>query len=330
MTYTVSPVPDTRTITTSDGRELAYLEFGEADAPLVIHNHGGPSSRIEGCLLADAAARNGLRLVSVDRPGFGRSSPPRDRTFTAWAEDLTAVADALGHREFGVSGWSEGGPAALAAAAYIDPSRLRHVTYVAGAAYGAFGDDSAAPYLDRADALGGQLALHHRMAFHLMYALIELGAVHFRTSYITTLTKTLNARDAELLRDPAVADAFADAAAECFRQGSEALTEDAELAYRAWPFDVTHIERPVHVWQGTDDHLVPHRINEEVAERMPGAIWHPVEGEDHLVALSRGDTIFATAARELGPRGGRAGVRRPFAGRGLLRVPPRIGQRRTR
>ena len=75
-------------------------------------------------------------------------------------------------------------------------------------------------------------------------------------------------------------------AVECFAQGSRALVDDAELTYRAWPFDVTKIERPVHMWQGTDDHLVPFPINKEVAERMPGALWHPVEGEDHLMTVN--------------------------------------------
>lgn len=120
----------------------------------------------------------------------------------------------------------------MAAAAYIDPRRLRHVTYIAGAAYGAFGDNSAAQYLSKADALGGQLALHYKMAFHLMYELIDIGAVHFRRSYIKTLAKVLNQRDAELLDDPAVADAFANMSVECFAQGSRALVDDAELIYR--------------------------------------------------------------------------------------------------
>jgi len=302
MAHTVLPAGETKKLTTRDGRDLAYLEFGEPDWPLVIHNHGGPSSRLEGTLLARAAVDHGLRLVSVDRPGFGRSSPQRNRPLVDWAGALVAPADALGYEQFGVSGWSEGGPSTLAAAACIDPTRLRHVTYIAGAAYGAFGDDSAARYLSRADALGGRLALRHKMAFHLMYELIEIGAVHFRRSYVKALRKSLNERDATLLDDPAVAEAVAGMAVECFAQGSEALVDDAELAYRRWPFDVTEIERPVHLWQGTDDHLVPCPVNEEVAERMPGAVWHPVEGEDHLVAVPEGDRIFAVAAQELGAR----------------------------
>jgi hypothetical protein len=47
---------------TRDGRTLTYLEAGEANGPLVIHNHGGPS-RLEARLLADCASKNRLRLV---------------------------------------------------------------------------------------------------------------------------------------------------------------------------------------------------------------------------------------------------------------------------
>jgi pimeloyl-ACP methyl ester carboxylesterase len=80
MAYAVLPAGETKTVRTPDGRDLAYLDFGQPDSPLVIHNHGGPSSRLEGTLLASGAISHGLRLVSVDRPGNGRSSPQKDRT----------------------------------------------------------------------------------------------------------------------------------------------------------------------------------------------------------------------------------------------------------
>ncbi|MFY9919104.1 MAG: alpha/beta hydrolase, partial [Mycobacterium sp.] len=152
-------------VTTPDGRRLAYLQVGEPHGPLVLHNHGGPSSRLEARLLADSAATNGLRLVCVDRPGMGQSSPQKARSYAGWADDLVTVADALGCQEFGVTGWSEGGPWALAAAAYIDPARLRHVSSIAPGSYGAFGDNSAALYLSKIDALGGTLALRFKPGF---------------------------------------------------------------------------------------------------------------------------------------------------------------------
>jgi len=231
-------------VATQHGRTLTYLEVGDPDGPLVVHNRGGPSSRLEARLFADCALRNRLRLICVDRPDIGQSSPQTTRAYSGWAGDVTRIADTLGYREFGVTGRSEGGPWALAAAAYIDPRRLRHVSSIAGGSYGTFGDNWAANHLSKADAFGGLLALRFKPGFHLMYAAIGLVAKNFR-------------------------------------------------------FDVTAIERRVHMWQGTDDRLVAAPINKTVADRMPGAVWHPVEGAGHFVAIGSADEVLRIAPEEL-------------------------------
>jgi pimeloyl-ACP methyl ester carboxylesterase len=288
-----------RAVTTPDGRQLAYLEVGDPNGPLVLHNHGGPSSRLEARLLADAATKNGLRLVCVDRPGMGQSSAQKARSYSGWADDLVAVADALGYQDFGVTGWSEGGPWALAAAAYIDPARLRHVSSIAPGSYGAFGDNSAAQYLSKADVLGGSLALRFPPGFRLMYAALGLSAKRFGTSFVKQIRKSVSDYDRQLLRRPEIATGFGDSCAECFAHGSEGLVRDAQLLYRRWAFDVRTIERPVHLWQGLDDTLVPDPINRAVADAMPGTVWHPVEGAGHFVAIGAGDEIFGIAAQEM-------------------------------
>jgi pimeloyl-ACP methyl ester carboxylesterase len=295
-------IGETRTVAAHDGRTLAYLEVGDPHGPLVIHNHGGPSSRLEARLFAAAVAKHELRLLCVDRPGYGRSSPQQVLSYASWANDLTTIADTLGYREFGVTGWSGGGPSALAAAAYIDPARLRHVTCIAGGNYGTFGDNWAADQLSKADSLGGFFALHFEPGFRLMYATIAITAEHFRKTYLKQLQKAVNDYDRQILLQPEVAAAFAETSAECFAQGSDGLVRDAELDYRRWAFDVTTIERPVHMWQGTDDRLVPLSINKTIADRMPGSVWHQVEGAGHFLAVGADDDIFAIAAADLGAK----------------------------
>lgn len=287
------------TISTDDGRRLTYLEVGDTAGPLVIHNHGGPSSRLEAQLFANTASKFRLRLVCVDRPGIGESSRQRPRTFAGWAEDTTAVAEALGHREFGVTGWSEGGPWALAAAAYIDPARLRHVSCIAGANYGAFGEGWAAAHLSRVDAFGGALALRFTPGFRLMYAAIGVATKRFPGTFAKQLRAAVNDYDRRILSRPNVEAEFLRNCAECFANGSDGLVRDSEILYRAWDFDVTSIERPVHIWQGTDDLLVDRHFNEAVADRMPGGTWHPVQGAGHFVAIGSADDIFGIAAHEL-------------------------------
>lgn len=286
-------------VTTADGRRLSYLEVGDPAGPLVIHNHGGPSSRLEVLMLAESATKSRIRLVGVDRPGQGQSSPQKTRTYSGWADDIVTVADALGYREFGVTGWSEGGPWALAAAAYIDPDRLLHVSSIAPGSYGAFGDNSAAQYLSKIDALGGTLALRFTPGFRLMYAALGLTAKRFPSSFVKQVRGTLNDYDQQLLLRPDVGKAFGETCAECFAHGSDGLVRDAELLYRRWAFDVAAIDRPVHLWQGLDDKLVPDPINRAVADAMPGSVWHPVDGAGHFIAVGEGDAILAVAAEEL-------------------------------
>lgn len=300
MTRTAFIDDVTASVTTPDGRRLAYLEVGDPDGPLVMHNHGGPSSRLEAHLLADAAATNGLRLICIDRPGMGQSSTQKARTYSGWANDLVAIADSLGSQEFGVTGWSEGGPWALAAAAYINPARLRHVSSIAPGSYGAFGDNSAAQYLSKIDALGGSLALRFKPGFRLMYAALGLSAKRFQNSFVKQIRNNLSEYDQRMLDKSEIAKGFGDACAECFAHGSDGLVRDAELLYRRWAFDIGTIERPVHLWQGLDDALVPDPINKAVADAMPGTVWHPVEGGGHFIAVGSGDEILAIAAKELG------------------------------
>jgi len=290
---------ETKSIEAKSGGSFAYVEVGDLHGPLIIHNHGGPSSRLEALLFSEAARKAGLRFVAVDRPGIGQSTAHGARSYPVWADDMTSIADALGYREFGVTGWSEGGPWALAAAAYIDPQRLRHVTSIAGGSYGAFGNNWAAKYLSRADALGGFLALHFEPGFRLMYAALGLTAEHFRKAFFSELLKASNDYDRAVLLRPGFGEIFCASCAECFAQGSDGLVRDGELLYRRWAFDVTKIERPVHMWQGLDDKLVPSAINKEVAEKMPGAIWHPVERAGHFVAIGEANEIFRMAADDL-------------------------------
>ena len=294
-----SPIEATGTVETRDGRTLAYLEVGDPNGPLVLHNHGGPSSRVEARLFANSASKNRLRLVCVDRLGIGQSGPQKERSYSGWADDLTTIADALGYQEFGVTGWSEGGPWALAAAAYIDPFRLRHVTSIAGGSYGTFGDNWAKDCLSKVYALGGFLALHFEPGFRLMYATLGLTAEDFRKTYIKQLREAVSDYDRQVLLQPDVEIIFSEMSVECFAQGSEGLVRDSGLLYRSWAFDVRKIERPVHMWQGTDDRLVPAPINKRVADQMPRAVWHPVEGAGHFVAVGSADELFAIAAEEL-------------------------------
>ena len=287
-------------MTARDGRTLAYLEVGDPRGPLVIHNHGGPSSRLEARLFASSAAKNRLRLICVDRPGIGQSSRQKSRTYAGWADDLTAIADALGHHEFGVTA----GRRAARGRLRPRPPSIPVDCATSAASPAEATERSATTGRRTSSPRPTRWADTSRSVSSPASAsctrVLGLTAKRFRRSYAEQLRKTLNDYDRQILLQPDVEAAFCDASAECFAQGSDGLVRDSELLYRRWAFDVTTIERPVHMWQGTDDHLVAASINRTVADRMPGAVWHQVEGAGHFVAVGSGDDVFAIAAAELG------------------------------
>jgi pimeloyl-ACP methyl ester carboxylesterase len=97
------------TITTKDGRTVSYIDFGRTDHLPVLWCHGAPSCAMEAAVFAAEAERSGLRLIGIDRPGYGQSTPQPGRTIGAWPHDALALADHLGIDRFVTVGLSTGG-----------------------------------------------------------------------------------------------------------------------------------------------------------------------------------------------------------------------------
>lgn len=114
-----------------DGRSLGYAEYGSRQGVPVFHCHSAGSSRLEHPGRADDAAASAVRLVVADRPGHGLSSFQRGRQLLDWAADVSQLADHLGIDEFAVTGWSAGGPHALACAHAL-PAHVKAVAVLSG------------------------------------------------------------------------------------------------------------------------------------------------------------------------------------------------------
>src|SRR5687767_15678689 len=90
-----------------------------AEERVVVLCHSAPGAGIFDPDPAETRARN-VRLLSVDRPGYGGSHPVAAgawATVASAADDLAVVLDGLHGERAGVVGWSAGGRVALALAA---------------------------------------------------------------------------------------------------------------------------------------------------------------------------------------------------------------------
>ena len=100
----------TSTVTTRDGVQLYYKDWGPKDGQVVTFSHGWPlnSDSWESQMLF--LAERGYRVVAHDRRGHGRSSQPWDgNDMDHYADDLAAVIEALDLREVTLVGFSTGG-----------------------------------------------------------------------------------------------------------------------------------------------------------------------------------------------------------------------------
>jgi pimeloyl-ACP methyl ester carboxylesterase len=98
-----------RVLQLADGRVAGLIDFGPAGGTAVLWCHGGPGSRFEPAPLVKAATADGLRLVGMDRPGYGTSTPLPGRTIARWVPDVVAIADHLAIDRFLAVGVSTGG-----------------------------------------------------------------------------------------------------------------------------------------------------------------------------------------------------------------------------
>src|SRR4029079_1264468 len=111
-------------IAVGDDRQIGFAEFGDPQGRAIFWLHGTPGARRQIPMEARVyAEQRHIRLIGVDRPGIGSSSPYQYDTVFAFAEALRTIADTLGIDRFEVIGLSGGGPYTLATAAAM-PDRV--------------------------------------------------------------------------------------------------------------------------------------------------------------------------------------------------------------
>jgi pimeloyl-ACP methyl ester carboxylesterase len=282
-----------RTISLRDGRSLAFAEWGDPGGAHVVLLHGSPSSRLfrpdEGVTAAAA-----VRLITVDRPGYGRSDLDPERTILGWVDDLAALVDALGLARFALVGHSSGGPYALACATRL-ASRLTAVGLVSSPAPL---DEvpGAHERLDEDDRALVELARDDPAAAMRQVA---AGARWLVDEPERFLQAPRPEPDRALLAQPALSAMFLASLREAVRAGLDGYARDEVLERRPWGFELADVGVDVHLWHGGLDPYIPLGDAEHLARRLPSCrpTFHPDDG--HGLILSRWREIMG-ALREPG------------------------------
>ncbi|MBL6979685.1 MAG: alpha/beta hydrolase [Anaerolineales bacterium] len=284
----------TKTIQLQDGRKLGYAEYCALHGRPLLHFHGWPGSRLEARLVAEPAARAGVRLIGVDRPGMGLSDFMPGRTILDWVDDVVELVDALGQDRFAIEGISSGGVYAIACA-YKIPHRLTACSIISG----------MGPFEAGLEGMKFRNRSALIVAKHTPWLLRPLlwgimGRYRHDQSKINALLlkmdRELPAPDRKLFLNPEVRQHLAAATKEAFRQGTRGLAYDGRLLTQPWGFRLGDITcNNIYLWHGVLDVDVPVSMARFVADAIPDcrARFFPQDG--HIsVPYTYPEEIWAT------------------------------------
>ena len=232
------------------------------------------------------ADRLGLRIVILERPGFGLSDFTPERSVIGWADDVADATHALDIREFAVVGVSAGAPYALACGAQLS-SDVRRVGVIGG----------LTPPQLRSDDPFVELLSRDRAAAEVA------GREHFEqmVADVAASVDAMAARpgpDQAVYSRPDVQERFRRTRREAFRNGVDAAVLDLLLVNNPWGFELRDIAVSTRWWHGSLDPIAPLSTVRGSTGEMADCELTVYEDDGHAISFTHGVEIL----RALGAR----------------------------
>jgi pimeloyl-ACP methyl ester carboxylesterase len=262
-----------------DGRELEILDNGINSESAIIFHHGTPGHASYWGDWLEAAAAAGIRAIAYSRAGYGTSDRHPGRSVISINNDIGQILDSKNITKFVSIGWSGGGPHSLA-----NTCEPRNVGAISLAGVGAFGVDD----LDFLEGMGPE---NHD----------EFGAA-LKGEAVIDKWMDDNAGPMKAVTGSDIIEAFggligdadkaalksggAEQLATSYRSGLavsfDGWIDDDLVFVKPWGFDLAAITKPVFLWQGDDDFMVPHAHSYWLEKHIPTAKLTFKAGEGHI------------------------------------------------
>jgi pimeloyl-ACP methyl ester carboxylesterase len=278
----------------------------DADERVVVLCHSAPGAGIFDPDPVQTRARN-VRLLSVDRPGYGGSHPVAAgawATVASAADDLAVVLDGLHGERVGVVGWSAGGRVALALAARR-PDLVDRVVVLATPA-----PDAEVPWIEREqrDALERLRSLAPEQAHAELGR--RLASIVPEDPHSPEALWLLGAGSADeaALRADGVRGRLGEMLRAAFAQGVRGLAADiAGYCLQPWGFEPEAVKAKTLLLYGSRDPIADPRHGRWWQSRLPDARLEVAPEAGHLLLVPMWPRVLSYLA----PSRGRL---RPIAG----------------
>lgn len=306
------------------GRELAFDDVGDPGGAPVVYLHGTPDSRLARHPDDGLAAAAGMRLLAVDRPGYGRSSalavgraagngsgtgagagsdPSNEPGPTStpdgtpgFAGNVEVLLDALGIERAAIVAWSGGALDGVAVAASpLLAGRVTALHVVAGLV-------PVEAYADLAVRAAGAsrlglLEMGEGLPPEVLAAEVAPMLAPYPCDRALALEHQREQRDpaeqARLASVPGGVERMADALAEAVSLGLAGVEADVAAQIRPLGVDLARVTAPVTLWYGTEDPVTPPAFGRWYATHLPTAALHLVDGAGHFLPFTHWPEILA-------------------------------------
>jgi pimeloyl-ACP methyl ester carboxylesterase len=273
----------------TDGRTVAWTQTGEGIP--VLRLPGTPGARWSLPTDRSQWTELGLRVITTERPGFGRSTRLAGRQFREHSDDLAAILDHLGLERVYLIGGSGGGPHVLAFAAH-HPDRVIAATVRVG--YPLLKDDeydemvplNAAVF--RAGRAGDEQRVRELLADEHEDTL-QSGPMAALDLAMATAPQS----DREVMNDPVWRASVEKGLTEAFAQGIDGWVDESLALDGRWTdIDLTAIRTTVTWWHGRADRNCPFPAAQRLVDSLPTATMRELTGGGHLEPASRAREIL--------------------------------------
>jgi pimeloyl-ACP methyl ester carboxylesterase len=272
-------------------RQISFGEYGDPHGRLVFWFHGTPGGRRQISPHAHPLATElGIRLITLERPGVGYSTPHVYANVLGWAEDVGRIADALGEERFACVGLSGGGPYVLGCA-YRFPDRMTVGCVLGGVAPSRGPDAVDGGAVSLARRFAPLLELYRRPAGEILQRVVRV-LKPFRSQVFDLYVAISPEGDKRVFRRPEMKEMFIDDLLRSTRKQAHALPTDIVLFTRDWGFSLRDIRVPIRFWHGDADNIVPVAHVQHMMTLVPDAELRIRPEESHLGALDASEEIF--------------------------------------
>ncbi len=265
-------------VTTRDGVEIFYKDWGPKDAPVIMFHHGWPLSSDDWDNQLLFFLHHGFRVVAHDRRGHGRSSQVADgHDMDHYAADVATVVSSLDLRNVIHVGHSTGGGEVAHYAARAEPGRVARAVLIG----------AVPPIMVKTERYPGGLPIE---VFDGFRKALAADRASFYREVASGPFYNFNRPGAKVL--PAVVDNW-------WRQGMMGGAKahyDGIKAFSETDFteDLQAMDMPTLVLHGDDDQIVPIDNSAKLAVKLlPRGELKIYPGFSHGMATLNADVINA-------------------------------------